>query len=653
MATTENGLLSSLLSKTSLDDHEQHLRASENALKASKTDLQAQIVKAVALIKLDRYEDAVSFFELAGTALKEKAPLEFAYALYKAGKLNEAAEQASKLSQDRGAQHVEAQARYRLEDFERTAQLYETIRTGQDSAEEYDLRVNQGAIDAQGQWLGFLDAGSARKPGREDFSAFETAYNAACGSIARGELSQAEVLLKRAKTLCQHSEELSDEQKVEELLPIAVQHHYVLYLLGKSDEIETVAQEINIDNIVDASTKKVASNNLLLNPALSSNPFMAYKALHSTPSIPESDKLFSYQAIPLSSNEKTVELNSFKFNGVTTSTRQRLAKAAPSPAAPEALLLSSFNAASLAGNRVGRAAINKLLPQLRQSPTDIGLIFTLVQLYVHAGDTTSAAKLVESLAKQLENSTTDHEKELRYHPALVSMITALWKLQGRKGQVKQELARAASYWSQRPRSPTTLLRAAGVSLLESFTESDIKVASDIFDKLYQEQPKDEATIAGFVASHALHDPDSVRVLAEKLTPMSKLVSDVDVNALEAAGIPQASNALAIAQAGISRKRPAPGGADVGEKKRVRKSRLPKDHDPASTAKPDPERWLPLRDRSYYRPPKGRKKGKRGDDRTQGGVVSEDLDVSKQPQKGAEVVSSGGGGAKKKKGKGKK
>ena len=38
-----------------------------------------------------------------------------------------------------------------------------------------------------------------KKPAREDLEAFETAYNAACGSIARGELGQGEVLLKRAR----------------------------------------------------------------------------------------------------------------------------------------------------------------------------------------------------------------------------------------------------------------------------------------------------------------------------------------------------------------------------------------------------------------------------------------------------------------------
>lgn len=65
--------------------------------------------------------------------------------------------------------------------------------------EENDLRINQGALDAQLEWKGYGDKVQKKKPSREDLEAFETAYNAACGSIARGELSQAEILLKRAK----------------------------------------------------------------------------------------------------------------------------------------------------------------------------------------------------------------------------------------------------------------------------------------------------------------------------------------------------------------------------------------------------------------------------------------------------------------------
>jgi signal recognition particle subunit SRP72 len=68
--------------------------------------------------------------------------------------------------------------------------------------EEDDLRINSGATDAQLEWTGQGGLVVKKKAGREDLEAFETAYNASCGSIARGELGQGEVLLKRAKGEC-------------------------------------------------------------------------------------------------------------------------------------------------------------------------------------------------------------------------------------------------------------------------------------------------------------------------------------------------------------------------------------------------------------------------------------------------------------------
>ena len=102
--------LRTLLQKTTIDDHDEVLKACNEALKKSKTDSQAQHSKVVALIKLDRYDDALRVFEDAGDALKEKAAVEYAYALYKCGRLREAAEVAAKSAGGRGAKHVEAQA---------------------------------------------------------------------------------------------------------------------------------------------------------------------------------------------------------------------------------------------------------------------------------------------------------------------------------------------------------------------------------------------------------------------------------------------------------------------------------------------------------------------------------------------------------------
>jgi signal recognition particle subunit SRP72 len=101
--------LNSLLRRTTLDDHSEFLRAANNALAKSSSDSQAEQVKIVALLKLDRFDDALRVFQDAGDRLKEKASLEYAYALYKAGELEEAEKIASK-AESRAMRHVLAQA---------------------------------------------------------------------------------------------------------------------------------------------------------------------------------------------------------------------------------------------------------------------------------------------------------------------------------------------------------------------------------------------------------------------------------------------------------------------------------------------------------------------------------------------------------------
>lgn len=88
--------------------------------------------------------------------------------------------------------------RYRIEDFSAASDLYKELSASKDSTESDDLRINQGAVEAQLLWATKHAVSGFHKPSREDLEAFESAYNAACGSIARGELRQAEILLRRA-----------------------------------------------------------------------------------------------------------------------------------------------------------------------------------------------------------------------------------------------------------------------------------------------------------------------------------------------------------------------------------------------------------------------------------------------------------------------
>jgi signal recognition particle subunit SRP72 len=62
------------------------------------------------LLKLDRYEDCLRVFEDGGDKLKNKAALEYGYALYKHGEPEAAIDVVARLADDRGARHLEAQA---------------------------------------------------------------------------------------------------------------------------------------------------------------------------------------------------------------------------------------------------------------------------------------------------------------------------------------------------------------------------------------------------------------------------------------------------------------------------------------------------------------------------------------------------------------
>ena len=102
--------LRTLLQRTTIEDHDEILKACDATLKQSKNDLEAQHVKVVALIKTDCYDDALRILQEGGNQLKKKAQLEHAYVLYKLGHLEEARKLATQISSNRGAKHVEAQS---------------------------------------------------------------------------------------------------------------------------------------------------------------------------------------------------------------------------------------------------------------------------------------------------------------------------------------------------------------------------------------------------------------------------------------------------------------------------------------------------------------------------------------------------------------
>ncbi|KAF2126061.1 hypothetical protein P153DRAFT_323041, partial [Dothidotthia symphoricarpi CBS 119687] len=642
--------LASLLAQTSLEDHDEILKAANAATKKSKTDLDAQHAKAVALLNLDRYEDALKVFDDA-TGLQERAQFEHAYALYKTGNATKAAEIAAQAAPDagRGMKHMLAQAAYRSENFAQAAKVYKELASHSVESEEYDIRINSGAVDAQLEWTGQGELAQKKKPTREDLEVFETAFNAACGSIARGELGQGEVCLKRAKDLCNALSDLSEAEKQAELLPITVQQIYVLTQVGKIDEAEQLATSLPFADIKELSTRYIAQVNSIAASKEHSNPYLSHRLFHSSPKPPVTDQHFSFQSNILLQDEYVISLLSQKTSGVASSTA-KVISATPAPTLlPAVNMAAVLNAAAHARNAdTEKAALKEIVPLLEKRPTDVGLLLTITHLYVITNNYAAATHLLESFFKRLSESNSASDLDVRFAPGLIAALVSLYAQQGRPGAAKSELAKAAEYWRKPHKSKTeapskALMVAAGTALLDTHSPANVNAAGEIFKSLYDQDNEDRAAIAGLVAAYSITDPTSIPAdLLAYLPEADRLISDVDAAALENAGVPLGSLTTTSVAAEARKRGVAPTNAVAPRAKRLRKTRIPKEF--VEGKKMDAERWLPMRDRSYYRP-KGRKGKKRAEGLTQGGVVSEEKAPGGQQKAGVEK------GKGKKKGKG--
>ncbi|KAI1172291.1 hypothetical protein F4777DRAFT_519002 [Nemania sp. FL0916] len=679
MSKNAAAALASALRATTIQDHDEALKLANAAIEASKGKGKgkdqnegdglddALHARVVALLKLDRFDDALRAIADGGPALDVRCRLEKTYALYKAGRLREALEaleavaaQAQAQASSRPFRHLRAQIAYRAEHFSDAAAVYHALAREHDPAADSDpavphayandVTINLLAAHAQLEWAGLghrVDA-TQRQPSRAHLESFETAYNAACVHIARAELPKASVFLKRARDLCEASEDLSPDEKKAELLPIIVQHVYVLATLGKHAEAAALQKLVVPSDILEAPTLAVAQNNQVALAGTAGNPYLTQRATELAGQLSGNDKLFAYQQAILTRNRYALDLQMQKFRGADDLTSRHILGASTPTALLEAAPLGVINAAARTQMGGGKQAISKLLPLLEKRPHDVGLLLTIVQLYVQMQAPGPALAIVEAFLKRLENATDADLADVRFSPGLVAAVVALYRLQGRQNLIRAELAGASAHWRSKPDyAPTSLLRAAGIELLRSPNPEDTAAAGATFEKLVAQQSHDISAAAGLVASFATRDYAKVEPYLAKLTTVERLMAGVDVQALVGAGV---CSVASLAPA--AKKRAA--AADEPEKERVtkrhRKKRLPKNYEEGK--QPDPERWLPLRDRSTYRP-KGKKGKKRAQEATQGGMVKEEETLELVGGAGAvkvEKATGAQGGKKKKKNK---
>ncbi|UKZ83692.1 hypothetical protein TrVFT333_011501 [Trichoderma virens FT-333] len=615
MSQDPRNALSALLRAADIQDHEQILNVANAAIKADKSDHDAQHTKVVALLKLDRFDDALRVISGGGIKLQATCILEQAYALYKTGKLEEASSLLESAGlEKRSLRHVAAQVAYRAEKSHEAEMIYRRLLDTDAAGEESDLKINITAATAQSQWLGIPSSSPGSIP--ETLDTFELCYNVACGELARGNTSLAATLLQRAGILCDNSDELTDEEKKTELRSIRAQQAFLFAKIGKPSSALEVYEMLGPATANDGRDFAVITQNNHFALEETGNPFVRQRKAESLMASAAQSDLFSYQANILKRNNLVIDLGAYKTKGVADRTDKILRQTRLPSANPQINAAAVVNAAAHVQGLDGKEAIRKLQAVAAKRPNDVGLALTIVQLQLEQQQAGAALTTLTTFLSGLEASTEVNDTDVRFSPGLVSLAVSLFRSQKRDASAKAEIVKAAQYWQTRPsaQSVGSLLLEAGIELMRSSKSDDLLLAGASFDKLFREQQGSDVASAGLVAAYAASDASKVREHADRLPPVNDLITGIDVDELFEAGVAITPGST------VSKKRPATevGNAERATKRRRRK--LPKDFVEGKT--PDPERWLPLRDRSSYRP-KGKKGKKRAGEATQGGIVKEE------------------------------
>lgn len=233
------------------------------------------------------------------------------------------------------------------------------------------------------------------------------------------------------------------------------------------------------------------------------------------------------------------------------------------------------------------------------------------QLAAAAGD---GARTLAALAELAE--------PLRFSPRIVATCVALHASQGEHASGEKLLDAALAYWDSLARgaapgaapSRAACLARAAASFKHSCGQHAASVA--LYERLLQDATTEEAragALAGLVLACSHTDIAAAERYAERVAP-GGVWGDLDAEELELSSALGHLDPSEPAE-DASRKRDAPpsGAPEQPRKRRARKTRYPKGFDPAApnNPPPDPERWLPRRERSTYKGKKSKKAQLRG------------------------------------------
>ncbi|CAL4953331.1 unnamed protein product [Urochloa decumbens] len=632
-------LFTSLHRHIQAGDSLQAAKVADQVLKAAPGDEDAVRCKVVALIKAEKIDEA-----LAAMRAAERLPIDLsyykAYCYYRQNKLQEALDLLRGQEETVAVLQLESQILYRLGRMNDCMNSFEKLQKFK--IDSMDLKINIiAALVAAGRASEVQATMKALKVdlttrALRDARSFELAYNSACSLIENKKYSEAKEQLDLAKRIGKEELMVEDygEYDIEyELAPVSAQLAYVQQLQGQSQEamqtyvymINTKTPEPDPSPIADTSSLAVATTNLisLRGTKETADSLKKLDQLIEKSTAPNRLQLIESLDFKLSPRQKEALYSARVLLLLHTN---KIDQAHELVSALIGIFRDSvFPVLLQAAVHVKEKNVQKAEEVLRQyadkhPENSKGVLLALAQIAANANHFQLAA---DSLSKI---------PDIQHMPATVATLVALKERLGDSNAAASVLDSAIQWWKNSMTEDTKLdvfIREAAAFKLSHGRDEE---ACLLYEELVKSHGSIEA-LAGLVSTAARTNLEKAEQYEKKLKPLPGL-KGVDVESLE-----KTSGARHV-------EGPQDMKVDVPEevkkqkaKKRKRKPRYPKGFDPANPGPPpDPERWLPRRERSSYRP---KRKDKRAQVRGAQGAVTRETAAANASgsSKGSQTTSS--------------
>ncbi|KAK3582757.1 hypothetical protein CHS0354_015281 [Potamilus streckersoni] len=589
-------------------DYERALKTANKILQEAPTETAAFQCKVVCLIKLDKFSEALNLINKE-KALSSGLKFEKAYCEYRLNRTQESlATLRSVSSLDYRCKELLAQVLYRLEEYAECYELYKDLVKNSEDEFDEERETNLAAVLAS---LQLWDGVDQDDPGLRENS-YELCYNHSCFLVGKGNFKGAEEKLKKAEALCKSSfaddPDVTEEEVEEELAIMRVQLAYVLQKQGRIQEATQLYNQVQKTKPSDVGLMAVVSNNIVtINK--DQNVFDSKKKMKVATADNLKQKLSSKQKELISINQCLLHMYTNQSDQCVQLADQLKNKY------PDIETPVLIEAAHYARDKQMPKAIQVLEVYSKAHPEHtLSVLLATAQLYLGQGSVYQACDCLKALG------------DLQYKLGVVSALVTLYLSQEDHNAASDIFTRALDWYKKRQPGSEELVILMRASAYFQLKNGNAKETAKMLEELRKVNPDDPRLLAQLIAAYSKFDPAKAQSISRQLPTPEDVSQTVDVDNLETTFSSLGPKYMKKLQ----KAEPSPKVGDElllkKKKKKKKKGKLPKNYEPGST--PDPERWLPKRERSYYR---GKRKDKKKDigKGTQGATTSSaDIDSSK-------------------------